>query len=102
MTEIAYQEEKVPTLWTRMEDGTLAACTYRRLSRFVTEAPVFQAWSRHPLGGSYSGALVRPVSSLATLPNDDGLSDLLYVATTDTSGLGNGAIEVMRPIFEDA
>ena len=102
VTEIAYQEEKAPLLWARMDDGTLAGCTYRRTSRFVTESPVFQGWHRHPLGGSYAGALVRQVSSIATLPNDDGLSDLLYVATANLAGTGEGAVEVMRPIFEDA
>jgi hypothetical protein len=101
VTELAYQEEKAPILWARMTDGTLAGCTYRRTSRFVTEMPLFQGWHRHPLGGSYAGTLVRPISSMATLPSDDGLSDLLYVATSDTA-LANGAIEVMRPIFEDA
>jgi hypothetical protein len=102
VTEIAYQEERAPILWARMEDGTLAGCTYRRVSRFVTEAPVFQAWHRHPMGGSYAGALVRQVSSIAVLPNDDGLSDLLFVATANLAGTGDGAVEVMRPIFEDA
>jgi len=101
VTEICYQEEKAPIVWARMGNGTLAGCTYRRVSRFVTEAPVFEGWHRQVIGGSYAGALVRPVSSMAVLPNDDGLSDLLYVATSDTS-LANGSIEVLRPLFEDA
>ncbi len=101
IAEIVYQEEKAPIIWARMVDGTLAGCTYRRVSRFVTEAPVIEAWHRQVLGGSYAGTLVRPVSSMTVLPSDTGLSDLLYVATSDTA-LANGAIEVMRPIYEDA
>jgi hypothetical protein len=101
IAELAYQEEKVPTVWARMTDGALAGCTYRRVSRFVTEAPVFQGWHRQVIGGSYDAAMVRPVSSMIVLPNDDGLSDLLFVATSDTA-LANGAIEVLRPLYEDA
>ncbi len=101
VTELAYQEEKAPILWARMTDGSLAGCTYRRTSRYATEPPVFQGWHRQVLGGSYAGTMVRAVSSIAVLPNDDGLSDLLYVATSDTA-LANGSVEVLRPIYEDA
>lgn len=100
VTETAFQEEKAPVFWVRMTDGSLAGCTYRRVSRFITDAPVFQAWHRHVIAGSYAGAVVRPVSSMIVLPNDDGLSAVLYVATTDAA-LANGAIEVMRPLYED-
>lgn len=101
VTEMAYQEEKAPVIWVRMTDGTLAGCTYRRTNRSGAEEPAFQGWHRQVIGGSYAGALVRPVSSMVVLPNDDGLSDLLYVATSDTA-LANGAIEVLRPLYEDA
>lgn len=102
VTELAYQEEKVPTLWARMADGSLAGCTYRRVSRFVTDAPKFQGWHRHIVGGSYAGTVTRPVKSILCLPNDDGLSDLLYTAITDTSGIAGGEIHVLRPLYEDA
>jgi len=100
IVELAYQEEKAPVLWAIMTDGSLAGCTYRRVSRFVTEAPVFQGWHRHVIGGSYAGALVRAATSIAVIPGNDALSDLLYIATTDTSG-NNGAVEVLRPLYED-
>jgi hypothetical protein len=98
--EMAYQEEKAPVLWVLMTDGSLAGCTYRRISRFVTENPVFQGWHRQVISSGYAGALVRLATSIVVLPNDDGLSDMLYIASTDTSGL-NGAVEVLRPLYED-
>jgi hypothetical protein len=96
ITEICYQEEKVPVIWTSMADGSLAGTSYRRVSHFVTEAPVFSGSHRHQIG---SGA--RLVQSMCSLPNSDGLSDLLYVCTY-APGETDYAVEVLRPIFEDA
>lgn len=49
--EITYQEEPVPILWARTTNGQLIGVTYRRVSRFVSETPVYNAWHRHVIGG---------------------------------------------------
>lgn len=92
--EIAYQEETAPVLWHRMGDGSLAGVSYRRISKFITDEPAFQAWHRHTLGGSYT------VTSMSALPGVDGLSDKLYLCTRDPA-TGYYGIEVMTPLFED-
>ncbi len=96
VTELAYQEEKVPCIWEIMQDGSLAGTAYRRVSHFVTEPPVFAGAHRHQIG---NGA--RLVQSMTVLPNQDGLSDLLYVCTYAPGGT-DYAVEALRPIFEDA
>jgi hypothetical protein len=53
------------------------------------------------LGGDYAADLQRPVVSIAVQPNEDNLSDLLYVCTTDVNG-EHAWVEVLRPVFEDA
>jgi hypothetical protein len=100
IVEIAYQKETVPVIWARGGDGSLFGCTYRRYSRFVTEDPVVFAWHKQVLGGNYANLLSRPLTGMCVLPADDGLSDLLYVANTDTDG-ANGWVEVLRPMYED-
>jgi hypothetical protein len=99
--ELAYQEEKVPTIWARMTDGSLAGCTYRRISPYLTEPPEAEGWHRQVLGGDYAADLQRLVVSIAVQPNEDNLSDLLYVCTTDVNG-EHAWVEVLRPVFEDA
>lgn len=92
IAEVAYQEETVPVIWNRMNDGSLAGCTYRRYSRFITEAPVFEAWHRHVHG---RGATFE---SMCVIPGRDGLLDRLFVAT-NVDGWGR-AVEVLQPFFE--
>lgn len=100
IAEIVYQQETAPIVWARMSDGSIAGCTYRRASRFITEAPVVEGWHRQVIGGSYAGAIVRPIGSMCVLPGPDALSDLLYVATSDVDG-GDNFVGVLRPLFED-
>ena len=95
--ELAYQEEKAPIVWLLKNDGTLCGITYRRVSRFITEAPVFAAAHTHLIGDGN-----RYVQSMCVLPNADGLSDLLYVCTYSFGAASDWAIEVFRPIFDDA
>jgi hypothetical protein len=101
IAEIAYQEETVPIIWARMINGTLAGCTYRRVSHFVAEAPVFQAWHRHVIGGDYAGDELYPVQSIMVLPGVDDLSDSLYVVRCDLNA-ANSFIELLRPLYEQA
>ncbi len=93
--EMAYQEEKVPVVWAAMTDGSLAGTSYRRVSHFVTEPPTMAGAHRHQIGGG------RLVQSMCVQPNSNGLSDLLYLCTYAADGT-DYAIEVLRPVFEDA
>lgn len=103
IAELAYQEETVPIIWCRMADGSLAGVSYRRVSRFVTEAPVFQAWHRHVLGGDYAGDLQRLVKSICVQTAKDlNLSDQVYVCTGDTGATQQQHfVELLRPLLED-
>jgi hypothetical protein len=99
--EIAYQEETVPTIWARMEDGTISGCTYRRASRFITEEPSVAAFNEQVIGGSYAGTVVRPATSMCVIPSPQGLADNLYVVSSDTDD-ANYFVSVLRPPFEEA
>ena len=69
--EIGYQEEPYPFVWVVMNDGTIASCTYRRLSRFGQEAPVLNAWHSHTLGVSGGkGMQALSVTVARSLPPD--------------------------------
>ncbi|HEV2100085.1 MAG TPA: hypothetical protein VGR45_14330 [Stellaceae bacterium] len=92
--ELAYQEEKAPIVWSLMNDGSLAGCTYRRVSRFSQEPPVMQAWHQHALG---DGSMF---TTMCVLPGTSGLSDTLYLGVEDSSSYY--WVEMLRPIFEDA
>ena len=108
IAEIKYQEEAFPCVWVRMKNGLLAGCTYRRIARFVTEAPVFNAWHWHVHGG------LRVFTGLAVIPSNDGLVDKVFVVTNDgqtnwvngtaqpgPAFLNNYYIEVLNPLFEN-
>jgi hypothetical protein len=97
VTELAYQEEKAPIVWTVMQDGALAGTSYRRVSHLVAEPPVFAGAHRHSFGDGD-----RLVKSMCVLTSSTNLSDLLYMVTYDATRGDDFAVEVMRPIFEDA
>lgn len=97
--EIVYQEETVPVLWARMADGSLAGCTYRRASRFITEQPL-EAWHKHIVGGNYSSDIVRPITSICGMPAPQGLNDYLYAVTSDVND-ADYFVQLLRPMFEE-
>jgi hypothetical protein len=97
--EIAYQEELTPVIWARMADGSLAGCTYRRISAFQTDNPVmltepstFAAWHRHVLGNG------RSVRSITTTLTPGGIIDQLAMVTQDADGVN--WVEVMMPLCQ--
>lgn len=116
LAELAITLEPTPRVWMRNEDGSLVSCTYRRISRFITEAPLYDAMNPHSVGdgrivetlvgsGNPGGgdtacnALLDP-SVPPPDPSSDG--DYLYMVTNDapdTSGSfgNNRMIEVIRP-----
>lgn len=75
--EIAYQEELIPTVWGRCEDGSLIGTTYRRNSLFSTQPPEFNAWHQHALGSD------RFIESLCVGPSVDGTLDAVALVTND-------------------
>lgn len=77
IVEIAYQAEKVPTVWARTTDGQLLSCTYKRESPYASDPPVFAGWAPHDLGGGYT------VESLQSGPNFDGTLDAVSVVVSD-------------------
>lgn len=92
VAELRYQEEAAPLIWTAQNDGSLASCTYRRRSRFVTENPLFNGWMRHQ-----HGAPGGSVASIVTLPAGNDLGDNLYAAIGTQYGYW---MEVLRELPE--
>jgi hypothetical protein len=99
VVELAYQENPIPTIWARLADGSIVNCTYRRVSRFITEDPISKAWMRQVLGGNYANDLSRPATGMCVVANEVAFADYFYLATTDASG-DNGWIELMQNPFE--
>lgn len=93
---LAYQSEKVPVIWALAGGSAILGCTYRRTSRFTTEAPEFNGWHRHVI---YDGGRL-PIDICQT-PGGSSTADLLYIVTQD-NGIGVCAyqIEVMRPLLD--
>src|SRR5579859_303583 len=79
IVEIAYQSEKVPTIWARTEAGSLLSCTYKRESPYASDPPNFAGWAHHDLGNGLT------VESIQAGPNFDGSLDALTVIVSDGS-----------------
>lgn len=83
IVEIAYQSEKVPTIWARLADGSLISCTYKRESPYASDPANFAAWARHDLGGGFK------VESLQSGPNFDGTLDAVSMIVSDGTSRWN-------------
>lgn len=90
--ELGYQEELAPIVWGCCFDGSLFGCTYRRVSQFATEMPLFTGWHRHDLGSG------RKVTSLTVGPNQQSTIDALALLTEDV--FDHHFVEVMQPLFD--
>lgn len=100
IAQLAYQEETWPCVWAMMNNGLLTGCTYRRFSRFVSEAPNLEAWHRVLHGRQ------RSFTSMCVVPGKGGLLDRLFVVTNDPVSLNqppvdNYYIEIMQPLFDE-
>jgi hypothetical protein len=91
--EIAYQEELAPVVWVCNMDGSLVGCTYRRISQFATEPPLFTGWHRHEHGAG------RSFQSICVGPNQAGTLDSLCAITEDTQS--KNYIEIMLPLQDE-
>ena len=102
VAQLEYQEEVVPIIWTRMRNGMLAGCTYRRTSRFASSPPEMAGWHWHMHGGN------RIFTNMCVVPGVNGLLDRLFTVTNDPPGPGvnpalpvNYFIEIMQPFFDE-
>jgi hypothetical protein len=91
IAELTYQEEPVPLLWHNDRAGGWFSCTYRRVSRFITEAPVFNGWAKHQ-----HGATLAKILSVCKVPAEDGLGDRVYMIVQEASG--DCFVEMIRPM----
>lgn len=94
LNDISYQEELSPCLWTFDDNGILVGCTYRRISNFPTEAPVFTAWHHHLHGGG------RLVQSLCRGSGIVDATDSVVLLTKDTA-TGYCFVEAISQLFDE-
>jgi len=92
--EIAYQEELAPIVWARTGSGKLIGTTYKRVSMYSSQTPLFNGWHRHEHGGEHE------VVSIATGPTTDGLLEQLTVCTRNPT-TDRYYVEVMRSLFQE-
>ena len=78
IAEIAYQQEVVPTMWCRMNDGSLKGILYKRESPFGTQPAEFVGWHRHDHGQGRTYESLQPSPSM-----DGGATDTIMVVTSD-------------------
>lgn len=94
ISEIAFQKERTPILWSRFATGALAGTTYKRDSLMSSMGPEFIAWHRHTLGSG------RSVISVCTGPsqfnNLDGLAMITYDPTTNIRH-----VSVLTDLFDE-
>lgn len=82
IAQVAYQQERVPICWVRLNDGSLVGVTYKRVTPFGYSPVEFAAWHQHTLG---TGRNVISVSGGAAA---GGQTDTLTMVTQDpVSGL---------------
>ena len=90
--KIVYQEELAPVIWALTNNAELAGCTYRRVSNFGTEGPLFNGWHAHALGSN------RGIHWICTGTTATGTEDILILKTLDAQGKWH--MEGMQPLFD--
>lgn len=91
ITRIDYQDEPIPLLWAITGDGRLLSCTYRRVSKFITEEAAFSGWAQHRHGGG-------TITDIAIVPATTGSSDRVYLEVQDA--FGGFFTELLQPSVE--
>lgn len=97
--ELAYQEEKTPTVWVLMQNGTLATCNYRRVSPWGQEPPQMMGWCSLPLNdnsGISTGSST--AASSITMSADLNSNERLVLLTEDLRN-SRFQIESFSPTF---
>ncbi len=75
--EIGYQQELIPTIWSRCGNGTVVGMTYSRTTLVSSQPPDAFGWHRVNLGSG------RDVESICIGANSDGTLDSLVMVTND-------------------
>lgn len=92
LTDIVYTDNPTPMIWTFNGDGNLLACTYRRVSNFPTEPPLFNGWHLHTLGHG------RQIVSMCHGQGIGGATECVVLMTKDPN-TGKCFIEMMTEGF---
>jgi hypothetical protein len=93
LIKITYQEELAPVIWGVTADNRLLGCTYRRVSNFGQEAPIFNGWHQHSIGPSGSLVLWSCMGS-----NGRGTEDTLILMVQGPTG--EVTLQLARPLFD--
>ncbi len=96
VVELAYQEEPIPTVWARKDDGTLCGISYRRTSSFTSEAPAISAWHKVAVGNSLA------VESICVLPALEGTTEVLAAVVYDSVAQYRNVVQLTPMLEEDA
>lgn len=93
VAEIAYQQELIPIVWARLNNGDLIGATYKRDTLMSSTGPTYIAGHRHTLGSGNS------VQSICAGPSEGGTLDALSLVTLDSNGLYH--VEMLTDLFEE-
>ena len=77
--EIAWQQETIAMIWSRMGDGSLTGVCYSRRTLSTSQPAELQGWHAHTLGTN------RLVEFICTGANEAGTLDALTMVTNDPS-----------------
>lgn len=94
ISEIAYQQELAPVLWSRMADGSFAGCTYKRRSLVSSQPAEIRGWHPHELGSE------RTVESICIAGIEDGTLPALAMVTNDAD-TDVRHVEIMTKMIEE-
>lgn len=90
ITDMAYQQEPINTLWVTLTDGSLIALTYEKNADVI-------GWHRHIVGGADVS-----VKSVAVAPSADRGRDEVWIAVDRTiGGITQSHVEYMGRWYED-
>jgi hypothetical protein len=94
IAEIAYQQELIPTIWLRINNGNLVGATYKRDTLMTSQGPTFCGAHHHTLGSG------RSVQSLVAGPSEEGNLDAISMVTLDAA-TGYYHVEMLGDLFEE-
>jgi hypothetical protein len=92
--ELAYQQELVPTIWSRVA-GALRGITYRRDTLMTSQGPTMVGWHKHTLGSG------RSIEYMSVGPSVGGTVDALTVVTNDTT-TNIRHVEILDDLLDEA
>lgn len=94
--ELVYQMEPTPMVWARVASGDVIGCSYKR-----DPDKAYAGWHEVFLGGDQD-TRQRTAESLSVGPDQDGLSEVLFLVTRDPDDDTKPRfVEMMTPMFDD-